>query len=177
MRIIGGEHRGRKLYPPVADGIRPTTDIAKEALFNILNNHFDFDGLSILDLFAGTGSISYEFASRGASEITAVEINYQMADFIRRTGETLGIFGLKVYRTNCFNFLQKPPASYDIVFADPPYNLNGFENVPAMVIENKLCKPGGWFILEHPGNFDFSALPGFYQLRTYGKVRFSIFAF
>lgn len=175
MRIIGGELKGRKINPPQGLPVRPTTDIAKEALFNILVNNFDLEEVKVLDLFSGTGSIAYEFASRGVKDITCVEMNYACAEFIRSTASLLKIDGLIVYRTNCFNFLQKPPSAYNIVFADPPYDLAGFENVADLTLKNKLVLPSGWLIIEHPANFSFRHHAEFYELRRYGKVHFSIF--
>ncbi len=175
MRIIGGIYRGRKINPPSNLNIRPTTDLAKEALFNILNNHFDYEDISVLDLFSGTGSISYEFASRGVNEITAVDISYVSAAFIREMAAKLEINGLKVFRTNAFNFINKAPATYDIIFADPPYDLKGLENIAPMILKSEMLKKDGWLILEHPAEFSFLTTPGFYELRKYGKVHFSIF--
>ncbi|MFZ5941521.1 MAG: RsmD family RNA methyltransferase [Bacteroidota bacterium] len=175
MRIISGTYRGRQIYPPRNFKARPTTDFAKESLFNILNNHFDFEGMDILDLFSGTGSISYEFASRGARSVFAVESSSDHFRFIRQTAGQLGFDQLKVIRGDVFSFIRRPFQSFDLIFADPPYDLPGISTLPDEIFKTNILLPGGWFILEHGSRMSFTAHPRFYQHRAYGSVNFSIF--
>ena len=153
--------------------VRPTTDFAKEGLFNILNNLIDFEGLEILDLFSGTGSISFEFLSRGASHVTAVELNGKNAGFITKTSEILKTDNLSVIRGNAFLFLDHAKHQWDIIFADPPYQLEGIEEIANTVFSRDIIKPGGYLIIEHGREVNFTKHPNFAQLRTYGKVNFS----
>lgn len=175
MRVISGKYKGRHI--PVRKNFpsRPTTDFAKENLFNILSNHFDFEELDVLDLFAGTGSISYEFASRGA-RVTSVEINYRSWQFIRETASKLGMEGLKAVKADVFRWIEKDNSHYDLIFADPPYQLKGIEEIPAQVLSKNLLKDGGWFIIEHGDPIDFSSHAGLIDRRSYGSVNFSIFS-
>lgn len=175
MRIIGGKFRGKSINPPQGYSARPTTDFAKEGLFNILDNEYEFDGLSVLDLFGGTGSISYEFASRGASDIVCVEMNPANASFIKSQAAKLGTDCISVVRHNVFDFLKICGKTFDIVFADPPYAIEGLETIPSQVFASGVVKPGGYFILEHPGTFDFQKHPFFVKERKYGNVHFSFF--
>lgn len=175
MRIIRGTWKGRRLNPPNNLPVRPTTDMAKEALFNVLENNYELSMLNILDLFAGTGSISYEFASRGAKRVTAVEQNFRCTEFIRKTKETLRIENLQIVRADVFQFLKKTIAPFDLIFADPPYDLPGLETLPGLVFEQNLLSEAGIFILEHPDALDFSLHPHFSQHRHYGKVNFTFF--
>jgi len=173
MRIIQGKNKGRHIQAPANLPIRPTTDLGKESLFNILNNYFFFDKITVLDLFAGTGNISYEFASRGAISITSVD-NYQgCTDFIRRTAEKLQFDQITVIRGDAFSFVERARQKFDIIFADPPYDLKGFEKVVESVFTNQLLKPNGWLIIEHPREYDFTQHPNFYEHRKYGKLNFS----
>lgn len=155
--------------------VRPTTDIAKEGLFNILNNRIDFENLTVLELFAGTGSISYEFASRGAGEITVVEINPRCAEFIRKTADDMGFPKIRVVKANAFGFLGFCKARYDLIFADPPYEMKDITTIPELIFNNSLLNPGGIFILEHSRDHVFSGHPAFIGQRKYGKVNFSFF--
>ncbi|MDR2414341.1 MAG: RsmD family RNA methyltransferase [Odoribacteraceae bacterium] len=176
MRIISGSHRGRQLFPDKHFKARPTTDFAKENLFNVLQNLVELEGARVLDLFSGTGSISYEFASRGAGQIIAIESYYPHFSFIKHTAAALGFNNIKVYKTDAFLAcarLVKSP--FDIVFADPPYDLPRLPDLPATIFNNHLLLPGGIAVIEHPGNIDFSGTPGFLSLREYGSVHFSIF--
>ena len=175
MRIIGGRLKGKAITPPQGYGARPTTDFAKEGLFNILDNEYEFEGLAVLDLFGGTGSISYEFASRGAADIVCVEMNPAHAAFIRSQAGRLGIDNISVVRHNVFDFLKICGKKFDIVFADPPYAIAGLESIPSQVFSSGVVKPGGYFILEHPGTFGFSGQPYFVKERKYGNVHFSFF--
>lgn len=175
MRIISGTHRGRIINPPRNLRARPTTDFAKENLFNVLGNLVDFEACDVLDLFAGTGSISYEFASRGARSVTAVEINTVHYDFIRRTAAQLGLENFYPVKANVFRYLKTCPKQFDLIFSDAPYDLEGSEAVVEAVTEGDLLRPEGIFIFEHSKKMDFSASPGFWQLRSYGSVQFSFF--
>ena len=175
MRIISGTHKSRRIQAPKNLPVRPTTDISKEALFNILVNNFDLQDVLVLDLFAGTGNITYEFASRGATGVVSIDIELRCVDFIRKTAKELGFEGVLSFRSDAFRFLQKTENTYDIIFCDPPYELEGVEEIPKAVMERKLLKEDGWLIVEHSRDYDFSNLPGFSQKRKYGKVNFSIF--
>lgn len=175
MRIISGKYGGRIIKPPRNFRARPTTDLAKEGLFNILSNHFYFDDLEVLDLFAGTGSVGFEFASREAAKVCMVEKNYQHFKFIKKAVEILQADNIHVIKADFFKLIQKIDQSYDIIFADPPYSLKEFEKVPELILSKTILKPGGWFILEHPSHYCFQSLPGFFNLRNYGSVNFSFF--
>jgi 16S rRNA (guanine(966)-N(2))-methyltransferase RsmD len=175
MRIIRGTHRGRKITPPSNLPVRPTTDLAKESLFNILDNHLYFEDLRVLDLYAGTGSISYEFASRGSRLIIAVDIHPKCISFINETITKLGFENMKAVRSSAIGFLGHSGEKYDLIFADPPYDLEGIEEVINLVFSRELLQEGGWLIIEHSREKDFSSFPGFYQHRNYGKVNFSFF--
>lgn len=174
MRIIGGEYRGRVFNPGKTFKARPTTDLAKESLFNILTNTIDFEETKVLDLFAGTGSISYEFLSRGATDITMVELNFKHIQFIKSVLSELNEIA-KVYRADVFKFIKGHKNQYNLIFADPPYDHPDFKNIPEKILSAKLIAPDGLFILEHPKNFDFSKYPEFTQMRQYGSVHFSFF--
>ena len=157
--------------------VRPTTDLAKESLFNILNNIFDFEDLEVLDLFSGTGSISFEFASRGAKRIVVVDNNYRCVEFIRKAAQGFGFNSIiTVQRANVFSFLKYPQAPFDLIFADPPYEMEDIQSIPELIFKQKLVKPGGWFVLEHSRDQDFEGDPYFLQHRKYGKVNFTIFS-
>jgi 16S rRNA (guanine(966)-N(2))-methyltransferase RsmD len=174
MRIVSGTHRGRNIKPPKNLPVRPTTDIAKESLFNILNNLVYFEDLKVLDLFSGTGSISYEFSSRGCKDVTSVEQNFKCVNFIKQTTEQLKMDGIKVVQANAFSFL-KNSLQYDLIFADPPYNIGRYEELTELILNNKLLTDDGILIIEHPAEIQLSHFPGFTQLRNYGKVHFSFF--
>lgn len=154
---------------------RPTTDFARENLFNVLENLDDFEGKTALDLFAGTGAISLEFASRGCSEVTAVEQAPVQAQFIRSVKEKLGDTALRVIKGDVFKFIATCGRSFDFIFADPPYDHPRFEEVPELILSSAMVKPGTVVIIEHSRTRDFSTLPGFSQHRVYGSVNFSIF--
>jgi 16S rRNA (guanine(966)-N(2))-methyltransferase RsmD len=175
MRIISGTHRGRVLHPPKSLPVRPTTDFAKESIFNILNNHFEWEGLKVLDLFCGTGNISYEFASRGCSDIIAVDTNFNCCEFVKRSATTFNMTQIKVMKSDVFSFLKKTASTRHIIFADPPYDMEHMERIPELVFERKLIKPEGWLIVEHGPHTNLSALPNFKEKRSYGNVNFSIF--
>ncbi len=175
MRIIGGQHQRRHIKPPDGLPVRPTTDKAKEALFNILNNYFYFDEIRVLDLFAGTGSMAFEFASRGATEVVAVENNTKCVRFIQQVTEQLNFDNLHVLREDVFRFLQACPAEYDIVFADPPYNHDQITEIPDLVFASNIVSDNGWLILEHPAEIHFEVHEHFRESRKYSKVNFTFF--
>jgi 16S rRNA (guanine966-N2)-methyltransferase len=177
VRIISGTHKGRPIVTPANLPVRPTTDLAKESLFNILNNIFDFEDLEVLDLFSGTGSISFEFASRGAKRIVVVDNNYRCVEFIRKAAQGFGFNQIMtVQRANVFSFLKYPQAPFDLIFADPPYEMEDIQSIPELIFKQKLVKPGGWFVLEHSRDYDFEGTLNFLQHRKYGKVNFTIFS-
>ena len=176
MRIISGIHGGRKINPPAKmPHTRPTTDIAKEGLFNILQNNLDIDTLKVLDLFGGTGCISYELASRGAPEITIVEKDDKMYDFIKKTAAELGFENFNVVRSDVFRFMDTTNQQYDLIFAGPPYALTTIDELPKKVFEKGLLKPGGWFVLEHTPRNDYKNFAYYKTERNYGSTIFSIF--
>lgn len=149
--------------------------MAKEALFNILVGHFDLEDIVVLDLFAGTGNITYEFASRGALGVTSIDTELRCVDFIRTTSRELGFEAVLAFRSDAFRYLQNTQNNYDIIFCDPPYDMEGTEVIPRLVFEKKLLREDGWLIIEHSGRQDFSKLEGFREKRHYGNVNFSIF--
>lgn len=154
---------------------RPTTDIAKEGLFNILQHKIDLEGLKTLDLFGGTGSISYELASRGASDLTIVEKDNAMAEFIRKTARELGIEHLKIIKSDVFRFIDQCNEQFDFIFAGPPYALANIDDLPRLIVEKKLLKPGGWFVLEHTPRNSYQNFALFRNERNYGTTVFSFF--
>lgn len=175
MRIISGTHGGRIINPPKNLRARPTTDFAKENLFNVLGNMLDFEELEVLDLFSGTGSISYEFASRGVKAITSVEINAVHYNFIRQTAQGFGFRNLHPIKANVFLYLKSCAKQFDLIFSDAPYDLEGSEQVIDLVFELELLREDGILIFEHSKGKDFSSHPRFHSLRSYGSVQFSIF--
>jgi 16S rRNA (guanine(966)-N(2))-methyltransferase RsmD len=175
MRIVGGQYKGRLFNPGKSFKARPTTDMAKESLFNILQNQLDFESIKVLDLFSGTGSISFEFASRGCTDITSVELNFQHHRFIKEVIEKLGEGSIKAIKANAFQYCSKTDQHFDLIFADPPYDHKQFAEVPELVLNGNLLNPGGLFILEHSKNYDFADRPEFMELRNYGSVHFSFF--
>lgn len=176
MRIIGGEHGGRKFNPPSKmPYTRPTTDIAKEGLFNILQNNFDFEQLKTLDLFGGTGSISYELASRGVPDLTIVEKDAAMYEFIKKTSAELRIDNLKTFKMDVFKFIQQCDDKFDFIFAGPPYALTNIDDLPKLIFEKQLLNKNGWFLLEHTPKNDYKTFPFYKSERNYGTTVFSIF--
>jgi 16S rRNA (guanine(966)-N(2))-methyltransferase RsmD len=176
MRIVSGKYKGRRFEPPKSFKARPTTDFAKENLFNVLNNQIDWEETTALDLFGGTGSISFELISRGCPRVICVEKNFGHASFIEKTKAELGIQSeMTLLKTDAFGYLERCKEQFDLIFADPPYDLKNFKDVPRLVLERDLINPGGIFILEHSGSYDFSELPLFESRRVYGSVNFSIF--
>jgi len=176
MRIIAGEMGGRKINPPAKmPYTRPTTDIAKEGLFNIIQNNLEFENLKTLDLFGGTGSISYELASRGAKDLTIVEKDVQMYDFIKKTIAALNIENMKAVKMDVFRFIEQDAGKYDFIFAGPPYALQNIDDLPRLVFEKKLLNDAGWFILEHTPRNNYAQFPFYKTERNYGTTIFSIF--
>ena len=175
MRIISGTHRGRVINPPNNLRARPTTDFAKENLFNVLGNMLDFEECDVLDLFAGTGSISYEFCSRGAKSVTSVEVNNVHYNFIKRTASELGFKQMYPTRANVFLYLKSCPKQFDLVFSDAPYDLEHSEEIIPLVLNSDILREGGIFIFEHSKEKNFEDHPSFWQLRSYGSVQFSFF--
>ena len=184
MRIIGGKLKGRVINLPLHFEARPTTDFAKEGLFNVLQNEMDFTGMSMLDLFSGSGSISAEFISRGAEECVCVEMNRTNAAQLKKTFLTLGIKNAKTVHCNVFYFLEICSRSFDVIFADPPYKLQGLDTIPDRVLSKTfsengtdcpILKKGGYFILEHPAEYNFSGHTNFVKEKKYGNVHFSFF--
>lgn len=178
MRIISGKHKGRRLVAPKNLPVRPTTDMCKESLFNILNNYFNFHGLKVLDLFAGTGNISYEFASRGAGPITSVDGDMGCVNFIKKTSTELDL-DISVIKSDVFKFLEKSKASYDIIFADPPYDLSqeNFEKIIELIFENELLDEEGMLIVEHSKHTKLDNLSNFSFSKSYGGSVFSFYEF
>ena len=175
MRIIGGRLKGKSVLPPAGYKARPTTDFAREGLFNILDNEYELEGLQVLDLFGGTGAISFEFASRGARRVYCVEMARENATFIKREAARLGLDNVTMVRDNVFDFLPLCHEKFDIVFADPPYALEGLETLPDKVLAADILHPGCYFILEHGEAHSFKYHPSFVKERRYGKVHFSFF--
>lgn len=177
MRIISGKWGGRRIHPPAQmPHTRPTTDIAKEGLFNILQNRMDFEGIKTLDLFGGTGCISYELASRGAADLTVVEKDPVMYAFIKKNLDTLGAEGVKLLRMDVFTYLSSCQEQYDFIFAGPPYALGTIDELPRMIHQKQLIAPDGFFVLEHTPRNQYAAFPGFQFLRNYGTTLFSFFS-
>jgi 16S rRNA (guanine(966)-N(2))-methyltransferase RsmD len=176
MRIISGDLGGRRINPPAKmPYTRPTTDIAKEGLFNVLQNNLDFEELKTLDLFGGTGSISYELASRGVPDLTIVEKDNQMFSFIKKTSESLGLKNFKLVKSDVFRFIEQCTEKFDFIFAGPPYALQTIDDLPRLIFEKGLLKENGWFILEHTPRNNYEDFPFFKSVRNYGTTIFSIF--
>jgi 16S rRNA (guanine(966)-N(2))-methyltransferase RsmD len=175
MRIISGKYKSRRIEPPANITARPTTDFAKEGLFDILANRIDFEDIDVLDLFAGTGGIGIEFVSRGSRGVTSIESAERQCSFIRKTCSELKISNLSVIKTDVFRFLKTCRMQFDIVFADPPYTLETLNEIPDLIFAQKILKPEGIFVLEHSAKNDFSSHPHFAEQRKYGNVNFSFF--
>lgn len=176
MRIIGGEFGGRRINPPAKmPHTRPTTDIAKEGLFNILQNNLDFTSLTTLDLFGGTGSITYELASRGAIHCTIVEKDPSMYAFIKKTVGDLKLTNIDVVKLEVFRYISQCENQFNFIFAGPPYALETIDELPKKIIEKKLLANNGWFVLEHTPRNNYEQFPMFATSRNYGTTIFSIF--
>ncbi|MCM4156031.1 RsmD family RNA methyltransferase [Gramella sp. AN32] len=176
MRIISGSHKGRRITAPSKLPVRPTTDMSKEALFNILNNQYNFRELKIVDLFSGTGNISYEFAARGSQNIIAIDANPDCIKFIKKTTEELN-FPITAIKSDVYKYLEKVPVKADIIFADPPYNFETgqFLKIAELVFENNMLEEGGQLIIEHSKHTDLSNSKNFSNSRKYGGSTFSFF--
>ncbi|MEY2738614.1 MAG: rRNA ((966)-N(2))-methyltransferase RsmD [Bacteroidota bacterium] len=176
MRIISGKHKGRRLVAPKNLPVRPTTDMCKESLFNILNNYFNFHGLKVLDLFSGTGNISYEFGSRGAGPITSVDGDFGCVNFIKKTATVLDL-DITALKSDVFKFLEKSKASYDIIFADPPYDLGQeqFEKIIQIIFENNILEEDGMLIVEHSKHTKLDHMMHFSFAKNYGGSVFSFY--
>ncbi|HEX8314609.1 MAG TPA: RsmD family RNA methyltransferase [Flavisolibacter sp.] len=176
MRIISGSMGGRRINPPAnMPHTRPTTDIAKEGLFNILQTNLDFEELKTLDLFGGTGSISYELASRGANDLTIVEKDDKMFDFVKKTASDLKLENFKVVKSDVFRFIESCREKFDFIFAGPPYALTTIDELPKLIFEKELLKEGGWFVLEHTPRNDYKTFPHYLREKNYGTTIFTIF--
>ena len=175
MRIIGGKYSKRIIKPPKNLPVRPTTDLAKESLFNILNNKIEFQGKTALDLFTGTGSMAYEFCSRGCKRVIAVDQNYKCVQFVKKTALDFGMDEIEVVRSETFRFIKSSPMKFDIIFADPPYNLKNINEISLNIFEKQLLNHDGWLIVEHPKEVDFTRQEHFVEHRKYGHVNFSFF--
>jgi 16S rRNA (guanine(966)-N(2))-methyltransferase RsmD len=175
VRIISGTHRGRTFAPPKAFKSRPTTDIAREALFNVLSNTYQMNGLTVIDLFAGSGGISFEFASRGAEAIIAVEKSYPVFRHLIKEVNELGFSTIHVLKKDVFNWLKNTDEQADIIFADPPFDHPRIQELPALVLESNKVKSGGCFILEHPEAQNYEMHKGYKETKSYGSVNFSFF--
>ena len=175
MRIISGKYKGRRLQVPTNITARPTTDFAKEGLFNLLNNRIDFEGIDVLDLFAGTGSISIEFVSRDCNSVISIEQNERHCAFIRKTCTELKIENLSLVKTDVFKFIASCHSQFDMIFADPPYELEQLPLIPDLIFARNLLKAEGLFVLEHSAKNNFSQHPHFVEHRNYGNVNFSFF--
>lgn len=175
MRIIGGALKGKTIKLPLSYKARPTTDYAKEGLFNVLSNEYEFEDLKVLDLFGGTGAISFEFASRGASRVYCVEMARENASFIKTEAQRLGLANVTMVRDNVFDFLPICKEKFDIIFADPPYALEGLETLPDKVFAQDIIYPERYFILEHGDEHSFTSHKFFVKEKVYGRVHFSFF--
>ena len=175
MRIVGGQYKGRQFNPGKKFSSRPTTDMAKESLFNVLQNYIDFEAIKALDLFSGTGSISFELVSRGCLDVTSVELNYSHYQFIKETAQQLKTNAIHPVKANVFQFLKNNQQSFDFIFADPPYDHPQFEEVPVKVLEGEALAPNGCFVLEHSKFYNFESFPEWKETRNYGSVHFSFF--
>lgn len=175
MRIISGKYRGKTIFPGKDFNSRPTTDFAKESLFNILANIVDFGQVKVLDLFAGTGGIGFEFASRGSMQVDAVENNFRHFEFIKKTAKELKFDEYKAIKSDVLKYIERCPFKYDIIFADPPYDWEQTEKLPGLVFESGIMAPEAMFILEHSKRVSFAGNQRMFDHRVYGNVHFSFF--
>lgn len=177
MRIIGGLYRGRRFNPPSFFKSRPTTDFAKESLFNLIQNKIDLENKKVLDLFSGTGSITYEFMSRGCTYVMAVDISPKYLSYVEKTARILNADKkiVRTYKANVFSLLNKLELDYDLIFADPPYEIEKLDTLPDLIFGNDTLKQNAMIIIEHSKKNDFSQHPRFQDKRTYGSVNFSFF--
>jgi len=176
MRIIGGKLKGLRLNPPKGLPVRPTTDLAKEALFNILQNKIDFEGIKVLDLFSGTGNLALEFASRDAAEVIAVDKSIRCAHYIKDMAKQHQLEQIKVHHADVFKYLELEDTAYDLIFADPPYDLTRIPELPKIIFEKNLITADGLLIIEHQSMQNLSNHPAFVEQRKYGHSSFSFFS-
>jgi len=174
MRVIRGKYKGRRFTPPKSIKARPTTDFAKESLFNVLENQIEFDDLEVLDLFTGTGNISFEFASRGAKSVVSIDMSIHSIKFINQQTNDWDL-PIRSYKSNVFKYLVRPIGTYDLIFADPPYALKHIKLLPELVFKSNVLKPEGLLIIEHGQETDLSNHEFFVEKRTYSRVNFSFF--
>ena len=175
MRIIGGILKGLRLNPPKNLPVRPTTDLAKEALFNILQNQIEFEGIIVLDLFSGTGNIAMEFASRGAGQVIAIDRSIHCIHYLKDIARQHRLENIKVFKDDVFKYLQLENDRFDLIFADPPYDLNKIPELPGIIFDKNLLLPGGLLIVEHQALQNLSKHHAFVEQRTYGHSSFSFF--
>lgn len=175
MRIIGGRLKGLRLNPPKGLPVRPTTDLAKEALFNILQNQVDIEGMKVLDLFSGTGNLSLEFASREAAEVISVDKSIRCVHFLKDMARQHDLEQIKTYNADVFKYLEMETEAYDLIFADPPYDLSRIPELPKIIFERKLLAPDGLLIIEHQSMQNLSNHSAFTEQRKYGHSSFSFF--
>lgn len=175
MRIIAGKHKGYVLKQPRLAPTRPTTNLAKEALFSIIDNYYNFDNIRVLDLFGGTGSITYEFASRGTEDITTVELDSDAVRFIQRTSEKLEIQNHRILQLNVLDYIDNCREQFDIIFAGPPYKMPEIPTLPDRILSRQIIDGQGWFIMEHDPKHKFDHHPHLWKTRNYGQTHFSIF--
>lgn len=177
MRIIGGKYSKRIIKPPKNLPVRPTTDLAKESLFNILNNKTSFEDKVALDLFAGTGSLSYEFESRGCLQVLSIDVNFKCIKFIKQTAKDFGMESIRPIRSDVFRFIKSTKLKFDLIFADPPYQMDNINELSIEIFAHNLLNRDGWLIIEHPKEVDLSEQEFFVEHRKYGHVNFSFFHF
>lgn len=175
MRVISGKFKGRRFQAPSSIKARPTTDMAREGLFNVLNQKIDFQGLKVLDLFAGTGAVSLEFLSRGAEKVTAIDIDITSKKHLEKTKKDWDLKNLRVVKADALALAKKANQKFDLVFADPPYGHKKFSEIPHIILDSGWLDEGGIFILEHSSDFDFSSNKRFLDHRNFGNVNFSFF--
>lgn len=175
MRIIRGKFGRRRFDVPGNITARPTTDFARENIFNVIENLIDLEGAVALDLFGGTGAISFEFLSRECASVTTVEKSHVQFNFIRKVRDMLGVNNMTLVKGDVFKFIDTTTQKYDVIFVDPPYDLPNFGEIPGKILASKMVKPGTLFVMEHSKAYDCSSLPHFYQHRAYGSVNFSLF--
>lgn len=176
MRIIGGKLKGLRINPPANLPVRPTTDLAKEALFNILYNQFDFEEIRVLDLFSGTGNISLEFASRGVPEVISVDREFGCFNYLKKISKELNLATIQALKSDVFKFLEMETEPFDLIFADPPYDLTRIPEIAKIVFNRDLVKPGGYLIVEHPSMKKLDNHSNFKEQRQYGSSSFSFFS-
>ena len=175
MRIIAGKFGGIRINPPQNLPVRPTTDLAKEALFNILQNLLDFDGLNCLDLFSGTGNISFELASRGVEHVDSIDAHFKCVQFINEYAQKMNMEQIKARKADVFKYIQTSKSTYDFIFADPPYDIPKLPQLATMVFDNNLLNPEGVLVVEHPSTRKMDSHPNYIETRKYGYSSFSFY--